>query len=69
MTDYSQIGKDLLAAKTPNADAAKRGRRMQISRFEAEILDLIDNRDDYTRSDLQGIVSALVARILKAGRA
>lgn len=28
--------------------------------FENEILELIDNQDDYTRSDLQGIVSVLV---------
>ena len=33
------------------------------SDFEDAILDLIDNRDDYTRSDLQGAVSAIVMRI------
>lgn len=35
----------------------------QQSDFEDAILDLIDNRDDYTRSDLQGAVSAIVLRI------
>ena len=36
------------------------------SEFEDEILDLIDNRDDFTRSDLQGIVSALVMKIRRS---
>jgi len=36
--------------------------------FEEEILQLIDGQDMYTRSDLQGIVSTLVAKILKAGK-
>ncbi len=35
--------------------------------FENEILELIDNQDDYTRSDLQGIVSALVNKIMEKG--
>jgi hypothetical protein len=37
------------------------------SEFENEILELIDNRDEYTRSDLQGVVSALVNRIMETG--
>ena len=39
----------------------------QQSDFEDAILDLIDNRDDYTRSDLQGAVSAIVMKIQNAG--
>ncbi len=35
--------------------------------FESEILNLIDNRDNYTRSDLQGIVAALVQKIMTQG--
>jgi hypothetical protein len=35
----------------------------QISAYEDEILNLIDNRDEFSRSDLQGIVSALVLKI------
>jgi len=35
--------------------------------FEEEILELIDNQDKYTRSDLQGIVTLLVLKILRAG--
>ncbi len=35
--------------------------------FENEILELIDNQDDYTRSDLQGIVTVLVNKIMKKG--
>ena len=34
--------------------------------FEEEILELIDNQDKYTRSDLQGIVTLLVLKILRA---
>lgn len=36
--------------------------------FENEILELIDNQDDYTRSDLQGRVSAIVINILRKGK-
>lgn len=35
--------------------------------FENEILELIDHQDDYTRSDLQEIVSALVNKIMEKG--
>lgn len=37
------------------------------SKYEDEILDLIDNQDEYTRSDLQGIVTALVNKIMMEG--
>lgn len=36
--------------------------------FENEILELIDNQDEYTRSDLQGRVSAIVMNILRKGK-
>ena len=35
--------------------------------FEDDILTLIDNQDDFTRSDLQGAVSALVRNIYNTG--
>lgn len=35
--------------------------------FESEILQLIDSQDDYARSDMQGIVSVLVNRIMQNG--
>ena len=35
--------------------------------FENEILELIDNQDEYTRSDLQGIVTVLVNKIMAKG--
>lgn len=37
------------------------------SKYEDEILDLIDNQDEYTRSDLQGIVTVLVNKIMQDG--
>ena len=37
------------------------------SKYEGEILDLIDNQDEYTRSDLQGIVTVLVNKIMNEG--
>lgn len=37
------------------------------SKYEDEILDLIDNQDKYTRSDLQGIVTVLVNKIMEKG--
>ena len=35
--------------------------------FENEILELIDNQDEYTRSDLQGLVTVLVNKIMESG--
>ena len=37
------------------------------SQYEDEILDLIDNQDEYTRSDLQGMVTVLVNKIMESG--
>ena len=37
------------------------------SRYEDEILNLIDNQDEFTRSDLQGIVTVLVNKIMESG--
>ena len=36
-----------------------------IWKYENEILDLIDNQDDYTRSDLQGRISAIVMQMIR----
>ncbi|KKT58099.1 MAG: hypothetical protein UW51_C0006G0186 [Candidatus Amesbacteria bacterium GW2011_GWA1_44_24] len=36
--------------------------------YENEILELIDNQNDYTRSDLQGRVTAIVMNILRKGK-
>lgn len=33
--------------------------------YSDEILDIIDHKDDYTRSDLQGVVEALTSKIMK----
>lgn len=35
--------------------------------LEDEILEVIDNQDDYTRSDLQGRVMAIVRKAMQAG--
>ena len=37
------------------------------SKYEDEILELVDNRDQYTRSDLQGIITVLVNKIMVEG--
>jgi hypothetical protein len=37
------------------------------SQYEDEILNLIDNQDEFTRSDLQGIVTVLVNKIMENG--
>ena len=36
-------------------------------RYENEILELIDNQDKFTRSDLQGMVTVLVKKIMEEG--
>jgi uncharacterized protein YfkK (UPF0435 family) len=38
---------------------------MKLSSYEDEILDLIQRRDEFTTSDLQAIVGALVRKISK----
>ncbi len=38
-----------------------------INEFENAILELIDNQEKFTRSDLQGAVEALVIKILNKG--
>jgi len=40
---------------------------MMINEFENEILNLVDNQDEFTRSDLQGRASAIVMKILSKG--
>lgn len=35
--------------------------------YENEILELIDNQDKFTRSDLQGMVTVLVNKIMEDG--
>lgn len=37
------------------------------NKFENKILELIDNQDGFTRSDLQGIVTVLVNKIMQRG--
>ena len=37
------------------------------NKYEDEILNLIDNQDEYTRSDLQGLVTVLVNKIMEGG--
>lgn len=37
------------------------------NQYESEILDLIDNQNEFTRSDLQGLVTVLVNRIMEQG--
>ena len=34
-------------------------------KYENEILEVIDNQGDYTRSDLQGRISAIVLNIMR----
>lgn len=37
------------------------------SQYEDEILELIDNQDEFTRSDLQGVVTVLVQKLCELG--
>ncbi len=39
-----------------------------LNQYENEILELVDEQDDYTRSDLQGRVMAIVRNIFAAGQ-
>ena len=39
-----------------------------LNQYENEILELVDEQDDYTRSDLQGRVMAIVHKVFAAGQ-
>jgi hypothetical protein len=39
-----------------------------LNQYEDEILELVDDQDDYTRSDLQGRVMAIVRKIFAAAQ-
>lgn len=39
-----------------------------VSKYEDQILELIDNQEDYTRSDLQGAVQAVVINIIRESK-
>ena len=43
-------------------------RMMITEKFADEILDVINHYDDFTTSDLQGVVSAIVMKIYAEGR-
>ncbi len=47
----------------------KKEKEKMAAEYENEILELIDYQEDYTRSDLQGIVAALVAKIIRESSA
>ncbi len=40
---------------------------LALSKYEDEILNLIDEQPDMTRSDLQGVVAALIMNIYREG--
>lgn len=40
---------------------------LQTVEYENEILELIDTQDEFTRSDLQGMVTVLVNKIMQRG--
>ncbi len=42
-----------------------REQMVRVVQYETEILDLIDNRDEFVRSDLQGLVQAIVMKIIE----
>jgi len=41
---------------------------LEVLQYSSEVLDIIDNQDDFDRSDLQGAVEALVYKIMKKSR-
>ena len=39
-------------------------KRALISKYENEILELVDNQDDFTRGDLQGVAMGIVNKLI-----
>lgn len=42
---------------------------LSLNKYVGEILDIIDRRDDFTQSDLQGVVDAIVMNVYREGKA
>ncbi len=38
---------------------------IKVQKYSDKILEIIDNQEDFTRSDLQGVVEALVMNIIR----
>jgi len=62
-----QLPKNYFLGKKPKGGEKFMIDTLFTSEYEEEILNLIDNKDIFTRSDLQGIVTALVNKIMEKG--
>ena len=41
---------------------------LKVNQLENDILELVDNQDDHTRSDLQGVAMAIVIKAIDYGK-
>jgi uncharacterized membrane protein (DUF106 family) len=63
MNDYKELNRELKTLQTK----VEKDIRMA-NQYTSEIMELIDNQDEMTRSDLQGAVIAIVIKILQEGK-
>jgi uncharacterized membrane protein (DUF106 family) len=63
MNEYKELNRELKTLQTK----VEKDIRMA-NQYTSEIMELIDNQDEMTRSDLQGAVIAIVIKILQEGK-
>jgi hypothetical protein len=59
MNEYKELNRELKTLQTKVAEDIRTA-----NKYTSEIMELIDNQDEMTRSDLQGAVMGIVVKIL-----
>jgi hypothetical protein len=59
MNEYKELNRELKTLQTKVAEDIRTA-----NKYTSEIMELIDNQDEMTRSDLQGAVIGIVVKIL-----
>lgn len=63
MNEYKELNRELKTLQTKVAEDIRTA-----NKYTSEIMELIDNQDEMTRSDLQGAVMGIVIKILQEGK-
>ncbi len=62
MNEYKELNRELKTLQTKVAEDIRTA-----NKYTSEIMELIDNQDEMTRSDLQGAVMAVVTKLMTKG--
>lgn len=62
MNEYKELNRELKTLQTKVAEDIRTA-----NKYTSEIMELIDNQDEMTRSDLQGAVMAIITKLMTKG--